>query len=106
MTLKHPIRFIKNHQINITLFIILCIFSYFIYKKYKGDLIEGATDNSSSTCNLNITLMNRYYKIFDDIQKKIDSHIDNTTNHINLYKRNKDVEKNKLQQQANKNFKQ
>lgn len=122
MTLKHPIRFIKNHQINITLFIILCIFSYFIYKKYKGDLIEGANEklssvdtessrgvsacssSSTSLCNFNMEMMNRYDKIVDNLQKKIDESVDNITSKINDYKRNRDIEKNKLQTQAMNNL--
>lgn len=107
MSLKHPIQFIKKHQLNFTLFLILSVLSYFIYKKHKGDLIEGSDACSSSPttlCKFNMGLMNRYNKIIDNLQKKIDTSVNNTINQINDYKSKKDIEKNKLQAQATNNL--
>lgn len=105
MSLKHPIQFIKKHQLNITLFLILCVLSYFIY---KGDLIEGSDDACSSSpvssCNFNMEIMNRYNKIVDNLQKKIDVSVNKIISQINNYKNKKDIEKNKLQAQATNNF--
>lgn len=107
MSLKHPIQFIKKYRLNITLFLILCVLSYFIYKKHKGDLIEGSDACSSSPttlCKFNMELMNRYNIIVDNLQKKIDVSVNNTVNQINDYKSKRNIEKNKLQAQATKNL--
>lgn len=108
MSLKHPIQFIKKHQLNITLFLILCVLSYFIYKKHKGILIEGSDDacgsSPASLCKFNMGLMNRYNKIVDNLQKKIDVSVNNIINQINNYKSEKNNEKNKLQAQARNTF--
>ena len=102
MSLKHPIQFIKKYQINITLFLILCVLSYFIYKKHKGILIEGSDDACSSSpaslCNFNMEIMKLYFSSVNNIQKQFNKASEHINGLIQKHKNKVDEKHKELQQ--------
>lgn len=106
MILKHLIQFIKKHQLNITLFVILCILSYFIY---KNNLVEGASSSCgaspASLCNFNIEMMNRYDLMVNGVRKRFSKISTRINDSIKDYKNKEDKLYNDLKKQSNENLK-
>jgi len=106
MLLKHLIQFIKKRRLNITLFIILCILSYFIY---KNNLVEGVSTScntsDNSSCNFNIEMMKRYDSMVNGVRKRLEKTTKYINESIQEYKNKEDEVSKDLKKQANENLK-